>query len=516
MTHYENEKEDLLAYFEQMLFDAPEERADAELKAELEKSNEKPPKLQSQEDFLSSRVLSKVESSQNISSQNTGARKFLSSKKNHPQCLIPKTVARNAGDDAHKKECSDKVLLSIHLSAQPLTQSAQDLASADTLAFAKDAELDLTQDAKRADEITADVDLSTSIDELQMEPQEAIEDFNAIDDAEKAEDKAVVEYADGYTFKISDAQNLNTQDFYPQQPEDPEIKPQQQSIEEQKTRDLKVCERPSIASLLEALNTQSLLDEEVIDTPKEAVATQDETIAKIATEQITAEKSLTETEDAVISKLKTDVENATAIDTLAINTAEPQVITKASNVKTFPQLTDTLQHSRESAQSLKSAIDELPASLNWSNISLDDEFQVLFFLVKGVRFAVPLLVLGGIYEINHLTKIAKRPDWYLGLADMRGEKISVVDTLRYVKPEDTAEHSYQYMIVLNHSKWALGADVLEGNRIIEKTQVKFRQKALSRPYLAGIVKKEMCALLHVPALIAMLDRGLALDALQQE
>ena len=151
-----------------------------------------------------------------------------------------------------------------------------------------------------------------------------------------------------------------------------------------------------------------------------------------------------------------------------------------------------------------------PQELNWHKLELPDEFQVLFFLVKGVRFAVPLVNLGGIFEVPKLTKIAGRPVWYKGMADVRGTKLSLVDTMRWVKPEDSTEHDYQYMIVLDNSVWALGCDELEGNRVLRGDQIKFREKAGSRPWLAGIVKKEMCALLHVQALTAMFERGMGL------
>ncbi len=152
-----------------------------------------------------------------------------------------------------------------------------------------------------------------------------------------------------------------------------------------------------------------------------------------------------------------------------------------------------------------------PTELTWTKLELPDEFQVLFFLVKGVRFAVPLIYLGGIFECTRLTQIAGRPSWYKGMSDIRGTKLSVVDTMAWVKPEDKKVHDYKYLIVLDRSNWALGCDELEGNRVLQSSQIKLRQKAGGRPWLAGIVKKEMCALLHVKAMTAMFDCGMDLN-----
>ena len=51
------------------------------------------------------------------------------------------------------------------------------------------------------------------------------------------------------------------------------------------------------------------------------------------------------------------------------------------------------------------------------------------------------------------------------------------------------------------------------NRILNKENITWRQTAGNRPWLAGIVKKEMCALLHVKALIKMFENGVNLKDL---
>lgn len=150
------------------------------------------------------------------------------------------------------------------------------------------------------------------------------------------------------------------------------------------------------------------------------------------------------------------------------------------------------------------------------NVEMPKEFQALFFLVRGIRFAVPLVNLGGIFQTDKITPLFGKPKWFMGLADVRGRKMNVVDTLKWVKPDADVADKYEYMITLDKTLWSIGCDELEGNRMLSKEQVTWRQTAGNRPWLAGIVKKEMCALLHVEALIKMFENGVNLKDLDPQ
>jgi purine-binding chemotaxis protein CheW len=45
-------------------------------------------------------------------------------------------------------------------------------------------------------------------------------------------------------------------------------------------------------------------------------------------------------------------------------------------------------------------------------------------------------------------------------------------------------------------------------------KVRWREQAGKRPWLAGMVKEKMCALIHVHALIGMLNAGLDVKSLK--
>ncbi|QUJ69143.1 chemotaxis protein CheW [Photobacterium sp. GJ3] len=153
----------------------------------------------------------------------------------------------------------------------------------------------------------------------------------------------------------------------------------------------------------------------------------------------------------------------------------------------------------------------LPASSELS------EFQALFFAVNGVTFAVPLTELGGIHQLGELSHLIGRPDWYLGLQSEQKRQLDVVDTARWVMPEsihsDDHRENYRYVVMLGESKWGLACDQLHGTETLTKQNVRWREKAGKRPWLAGMVKEKMCALIHVNELISMLKAGLDVNSI---
>ena len=150
----------------------------------------------------------------------------------------------------------------------------------------------------------------------------------------------------------------------------------------------------------------------------------------------------------------------------------------------------------------------------WKNVDLGEQFQVLFFLVQGVRFAVPLIDLGGIFECDKITQLFGKPSWFMGITDVRGDKINIVDTLRWVMPEiNDSPDKYPYLISLGNTEWSIGCDVLEGNRTLTSSQLKWREIPGNRPWLAGIVTSDKCAVLHVQSLIALFEAGADIEDL---
>lgn len=140
-------------------------------------------------------------------------------------------------------------------------------------------------------------------------------------------------------------------------------------------------------------------------------------------------------------------------------------------------------------------------------------FQAMFFDVAGLIIAVPLIELGGIHNVEKTTSMIGKPDWFKGVMLHREEKINVVDTALWVMPEKCDKAlkdslNYQYIIMLSNSQWGLSAENLVDTVTLNPEDVKWLDSPSKRPWLAGLVKERMCALLDVEALIQLLNDGM--------
>jgi len=140
------------------------------------------------------------------------------------------------------------------------------------------------------------------------------------------------------------------------------------------------------------------------------------------------------------------------------------------------------------------------------------KFQALFFEVAGLKVALPLKELGGIHKVVNINTLPGKPDWYKGVMLYREQKINVVDTAKWVMPEKYDQQlaeklDYQYVIMLGKSSWGLACEALINTITLEQDDVKWRAAEGKRPWLAGLIKQHMCALLDVDAMIALLAQG---------
>lgn len=282
------------------------------------------------------------------------------------------------------------------------------------------------------------------------------------------------ENSENQSLSAGDDIDYAADDYVPPVAEQPEVyvpELQTQSVAQEENSSLPFVEHKSLQSLLENVND-------------EVTKTDTNTVTEIA---------------EPVTEVKTEV-------------AEPVTEEKTKVEQTVADVKD------KTPAVVKDKIDETPHEnpYEWENIEMPSEFQALFFLVKGIRFAVPLVNLGGIFQCEKITPLFGKPKWFMGIADIRGKKMNVVDTLKWVKSDAPASDKYEYMIALDKTLWSIGCDELEGNRILSKDSVTWRQTAGNRPWLAGIVKKEMCALLHVDALIKMFENGVNLKDLDQQ
>ena len=145
----------------------------------------------------------------------------------------------------------------------------------------------------------------------------------------------------------------------------------------------------------------------------------------------------------------------------------------------------------------------------WKNLDSGNEFQVLFFELAGLTFAIPLVDLGGIHHLElPLNSLFGKPDWFYGVASKGKSLYNIVDTGKWIGSEESSDSlNYSHYILLGSTEWGLSCEKLLGTETLTSEQVKWRKVKGKRPWLAGMVKGRMCALIHVQELIKLLNNG---------
>lgn len=135
-------------------------------------------------------------------------------------------------------------------------------------------------------------------------------------------------------------------------------------------------------------------------------------------------------------------------------------------------------------------------------------FDVLLFKVSGLTLAVPLISLGQIQPLtDELTPLFGQADWFMGLQPTPAGKIRTVNTARFVMPERYDENFLQtakYVVSINGVPWGLAVDSVNQPITLMPDDIKWRGDRSKRPWLAGIIKEHMCALLDIPRIGQML------------
>lgn len=211
-------------------------------------------------------------------------------------------------------------------------------------------------------------------------------------------------------------------------------------------------------------------------------------------------------------ELKFDLESKLELETKLETETKPESETKWDTVESVASIVDIdVEAQHELSPKLETQAGA-SVPLSWENTQRTQDFQVLYFDVNGVTFAVPLDELGGIHRITELNHLIGRPAWYLGLQTGREQQFDVVDTAKWVMADklvgEEYKENYQYVVMLGESMWGLASNQLMGTETLNIDKVRWREQAGKRPWLAGMVKEKMCALIHVQALIDMLNAGL--------
>ncbi|MDD1783247.1 chemotaxis protein CheW [Enterovibrio sp. ZSDZ35] len=288
----------------------------------------------------------------------------------------------------------------------------------------------------------------------------------------------------------------------------------------------------SVEKLLSQLQLDEDMEVEVVETTETDIEllTDTDVSIDVQTEQQTHVETALEQDVDVVTDVLDAVETELAVETeerisephvveaVATETVEAEAISveEAVSVEEENIVDEAIEIDTDAEVETEAEVEEETAYA-WKNIVPEHGFQVLFFESFGVTYAVPLAELGGIHRLEECNHLIGRPDWYLGLQTERDQQLDIVDTAKWVMPEKITDNShrdgYSYIVLLGDSKWGLACNALLGTESLNGEQVRWREQAGKRPWLAGLVKQKMCALIHVEALITMLNQGIDANAL---
>lgn len=146
------------------------------------------------------------------------------------------------------------------------------------------------------------------------------------------------------------------------------------------------------------------------------------------------------------------------------------------------------------------------SELNWRD---SQGIDCLIFKVAGLKLAIPLPLLGGVYPANDkITPLIGQVAWSLGVWQGEDMKLTLVDTAVLMMPERAVslkETGYGFFIQLDRSPWALACQEICDTQTLNYDAIKWRGDTSKRPWLAGTVIDEMCALVDVQGVMSLLE-----------
>lgn len=159
-----------------------------------------------------------------------------------------------------------------------------------------------------------------------------------------------------------------------------------------------------------------------------------------------------------------------------------------------------------SAEPVTAALKNTHEALNWRS---SQGVECLVFKVAGLKLAIPLQLLGGVYPVtDKVTPLFGQAAWSLGVWQGDDVKLTIIDSAVLIMPErgvNLRDTGYQFFIQLDRSPWALACQEICDTVTLGYDSVKWRGSSSKRPWLAGTVIDEMCALLDVPGMQQLLE-----------
>jgi purine-binding chemotaxis protein CheW len=191
------------------------------------------------------------------------------------------------------------------------------------------------------------------------------------------------------------------------------------------------------------------------------------------------------------------------VELISVDSVVPEEVIEEQQVRSESNdLTIEVEPEIEAKPFLQPLIDQE----SWSRQGV----ECLVFSVGGLKLAVPLLLLGGVHEVdrNDVKPLMGQPQWYLGMIRSNELNLQVIDTASFIMPERTqslAEQGFKYLIQLEKTPWAIACQSIDDTVRLEATEIKWRGDRGKRAWLAGTVIEKMCALIDVSGLLQQVE-----------
>lgn len=130
--------------------------------------------------------------------------------------------------------------------------------------------------------------------------------------------------------------------------------------------------------------------------------------------------------------------------------------------------------------------------------SLSNKFQVLLCGISNMNIAIPLVELGGIHQISTLSHTAKQAKWCAGVFLKDSEKYTCIDARAWLRPsklDDEPIGDYKFGLQLGKTSFLLCCNSIDDTIELSKDDINWRENQNNQPWLAGLITKEMCALI---------------------
>ncbi|MGM9974018.1 MAG: chemotaxis protein CheW [Clostridiaceae bacterium] len=113
--------------------------------------------------------------------------------------------------------------------------------------------------------------------------------------------------------------------------------------------------------------------------------------------------------------------------------------------------------------------------------------QIVIFNVNDEQFAIEANHVEGINEILNITKVPKSPDYVLGLINLRGNIITILDIHKLLKmPKDN--YSENNIVIVNVMNEVIGIVVDQVDEVIEIETLNIKNDEIQERYIKGIIQ----------------------------